>query len=315
MGSSIIRHTASLSVWPHRLAVILVYATLPLLFVGGLVTSKGAGLAVPDWPTTFGYNMFLYPWSQMVGNVFYEHGHRLIASGVGLLTIALAVAFWFREDRHWLRWLGAAALLLVILQGIIGGLRVVLLENTLAIVHAALAQAFFALTVSLATFTSPDWSGELKNEPISDGGRLRRLCAFTTGLIYLQAIVGAVLRHTGEGVDIHLLLAALVALHVLFILARIMKLHAAQSKLTRPARFLALLLLVQILLGLGSYFGKFTSMLGVSLETLVILTTTHLVTGALMLAASLLLTLRAYRFSATSKAPVDHKVLAEQVSG
>ena len=79
------------SVWPHRLAVILAGATFPLLFIGGLVTSKGAGLAVPDWPTTFGYNMFLYPWSEMVGNILYEHSHRLVAACVGLLTIALAV--------------------------------------------------------------------------------------------------------------------------------------------------------------------------------------------------------------------------------
>src|SRR5499433_4379383 len=114
------------SVWPHRLAVVLACATLPLLFIGGLVTSKGAGLAVPDWPTTFGYNMFLYPWAKMVGNIFYEHSHRLVASVVGLLTIALALTFWFQEKRTWLRWLGAAALMLVIAQGTIGGLRVVL---------------------------------------------------------------------------------------------------------------------------------------------------------------------------------------------
>ena len=156
-------------VWPHRLAVLLACATFPLLFIGGLVTSKGAGLAVPDWPTTFGYNMFLYPWSKMVGNIFYEHSHRLVASGVGLLTIALTLALWFHERRHWLRRLGYAALLLVILQGVVGGLRVVLLENTLAIVHAAFAQAFFALTVSLAIFTSPDWRSEPTEPAIADG--------------------------------------------------------------------------------------------------------------------------------------------------
>src|SRR6266496_6384873 len=127
------QNSGDVSVWPHRLAVILACATFPLLFIGGLVTSKGAGLAVPDWPTTFGYNMFLYPWSKMVGNIFYEHSHRLVASAVGLLTIALAIAFWLEERRHWLRRLGVAALLLVILQGVIGGLRVVLLEHTLAI--------------------------------------------------------------------------------------------------------------------------------------------------------------------------------------
>jgi heme a synthase len=315
IGSSIIPHTSSFSAWPHRLAVILACATLPLLFIGGLVTSKGAGLAVPDWPTTFGYNMFLYPWSKMVGNIFYEHSHRLVASAVGLLTIALTLTFWLQERRHWLRRLGVAALLLVILQGVIGGLRVVLLESTLATVHAAFAQAFFALTVSLAIFTSPDWNSEPTDKAITDGGRLSRLCAVTTGLIYLQAIFGAVLRHTGERVDAHLFFALLVTLHVSFILVRIMKLHSDRPKLTRPACFLAVLLLLQLMLGAGSYFGKFTSMLGLPMGVLVLLTTTHLVTGALMLATSLLLTLRAYRFSTTSRASIGQKVLTEQFSG
>jgi heme a synthase len=302
-------------VWPHRLAVLLACTTFPLLFIGGLVTSKGAGLAVPDWPTTFGYNMFLYPWSKMVGNIFYEHSHRLVASGVGLLTIALTLALWFQERRHWLRRLGYAALLLVIVQGVVGGLRVVLLENTLAIVHAAFAQAFFALTVSLAIFTSPDWRSEPTDPPIADGGRLSRLCAVTTGLIYLQAIFGAVLRHTGERIDAHLFFALLVTLHVIFILVRTMKFHQHRPKLTRPARVLAVFLIVQLVLGAGSYFGKFTSMLGLQVTVLVILTTTHLVIGALMLATSLLLTLRAYRFSTTAKASIGRKILTEQFSG
>jgi cytochrome c oxidase assembly protein subunit 15 len=324
------RMDPSFSPWPHRFAVILAGATLPLLFVGGLVTSKGAGLAVPDWPTTFGYNMFLYPWSKMVGAIFYEHSHRLAASAVGLLTVALALVFWFREQRSWLRWLGVTALLLVILQGIIGGLRVVLLESVLAMVHAALAQLFFALTVSLAIFTSREWdrgSSEPVNTPsvpllqrgeegdfaLFEGGRLARLCAITTGLIYVQAVFGAVLRHTGERLDAHLFLAALVMLHVVFILLRVLKLHADCPKVTRPARLLGGLLLFQFVLGLVSYLGKFTSMLGLAPEALVILTTTHLITGALMLATSLLLTLRAYRWLPTPKPLIPQKVLAESL--
>src|SRR4026209_699674 len=106
MEEPILPHPLTIYVWPHRIAVILVGATFPLLFIGGLVTSKGAGLAVPDWPTTFGYNMFLYPWSKMVGNIFYEHSHRLVASAVGFLTIALALSLWLQEHRKWLRWLG-----------------------------------------------------------------------------------------------------------------------------------------------------------------------------------------------------------------
>src|SRR5512139_1964148 len=157
MEASGVKVNSSFSPWPHRLAVLLACATFPLLFIGGLVTSLGAGLAVPDWPSTFGYNMFLYPWSKMIGGIFYEHSHRLVASSVGLITVALAWTFWSKEPRAWLRWLGVGALGLVILQGVLGGLRVVLLQQTLAIVHACIAQLFFALAVSLALFTSSEW--------------------------------------------------------------------------------------------------------------------------------------------------------------
>lgn len=302
------------SVWPQRLSVVLACATFVLLLIGGLVTSKGAGLAVPDWPTTFGYNMFLYPWSRMVGDVFYEHSHRLAASAVGLITIALALTFWFRERRQWLRWLGIAALAMVITQGIIGGLRVVLLEHTLAIVHAAFAHAFFALTVSLAVFTSSEWIDDPTGKPLADGGRLWRLCAATTGLIYLQAIFGAVLRHSGERLDAHLLLAALVGLHVVLILVRILKFHSDRAKLVRPAQLMAFLFALQLMLGAGSYFGKFTGLLPLPLGALVSLTTMHLLTGALVLAISLWLTLRSYRFSASTSASRAGEVLTEQFS-
>ena len=296
------QNSGDVSVWPHRLAVILACATFPLLFIGGLVTSKGAGLAVPDWPTTFGCN------------IFYEHSHRLIAAVVGVLTIALALTFWLQERRHWLRWLGAVALLLIILQGVIGGLRVVLLEHALAIVHAAFAQAFFALTVSLAIFTSAEWNDEPKIELITDSGRLRRLCAITTGLIYVQSVFGAVLRHTGGRLDAHLLFAALVTLHVVFILVRVMRSHADRPTFRRPSVVLCSLLVLQLMLGLASYIAKFTSALGLPMGALVVLTTTHLITGSLMLATSLLLTLRAYRYSVSSRLTGCRRVLTEQFS-
>ena len=235
----------------HRLALVTAAATLLLLFIGGLVTSKGAGLAVPDWPTTFGYNMFLYPWSKMIGNIFYEHSHRLVASGVGLLTILLAFSLWFHEPRRWMRWLGAAALGLVVTQGIIGGLRVVLLEEALAIVHACVAQAFFALTVSLVFFTSREWAEEPERVEPSDAARpfdrlravrelepLQRLSVLVTAMIYLQGAFGAVLRYTGAGIHYHLLFAALVALHVALLATRISRFHRGQSRLLRPAVFL-----------------------------------------------------------------------------
>jgi heme a synthase len=305
---------ASVSVWPHRLAVMTACATFPLLFIGGLVTSKGAGLAVPDWPTTFGYNMFLYPWSKMVGNIFYEHSHRLVASGVGLLTMALALSLWLQEPRKWLRWLGVTALLLVVLQGVLGGMRVVLLEHSLAIVHASLAQAFFALAVSLALFTSAEWREKMSDRPLADSNRLLRLAAVTTGLIYLQVFFGAVLRHTGLRLDAHLLFAALVMLHVLLLVIRIMSSHSDNSRLTRPAVFLTAVLVVQLFLGTVSYLAKFTTLLRIPVDATVVFTTTHLAIGALMLVTSLVLTLRCYRLPTVSKPARGQEVLAEQYS-
>jgi len=313
VSSTLIPYSAELSPWPHRLAVLLACATFPLLFIGGLVTSLGAGLAVPDWPTTFGYNMFFYPWSKMIGGIFYEHSHRLVASSVGLLTIALVLTFCFHERRQWLRWLGVAALFLVIVQGVLGGLRVVLLQHTLAILHACLAQIFFALTVSLVLFTSVEWRGPVQ-AAIADGGRLRRLAMITTALIYLQIVFGALLRHTGERLDAHLLIAALVAIHVVLLVLRITRTQADNAQLVRPSYFLVMLLLLQFALGALSYVGKFTTMLGWPIEAIVLLTTTHLIVGALMLATSLWITLKAHRFSASAQSGAPTKVLTEQYS-
>ncbi len=308
-----IPHSSAFSPWPHRLAVILACATFPLLFVGGLVTSLGAGLAVPDWPTTFGYNMFLYPWSQMIGGIFYEHSHRLVASFVGLLTIVLTLTLWFYERRPWLRWLGVAVLILVVVQGVLGGLRVVLLQHTLAMIHACLAQAFFALTVSLALFTSAQWRAPVSSA-ITDGGRLRRLATITAALIYLQIVFGALLRHMGERLDAHLLMAALVAVHIALLLLRVTRAHSKHPQLLRPSSFLGALLLLQVMLGAAAYVGKFTTILSWPSEVVVLLTTTHLIVGALMLASSLWIALIAHRLSASAQSGARGKVLTEQYS-
>ena len=134
------------------MAVLTAALTCVLIVFGGLVTNTGAALAVPDWPTTFGHNMLLFPWSEMVGGVFYEHSHRLLGALVGLCTLGLAVALWPRGGR--LRALGIVAVVTVVAQGVIGGLRVVLLTDALAMVHGPLAQAFFALVVGIAPVAS-----------------------------------------------------------------------------------------------------------------------------------------------------------------
>jgi len=293
-------------VWLHRFALLTAAATVPLLFVGGLVTSTGAALAVPDWPTTFGHNMFLYPWSEMVGGIFYEHSHRLMGSIVGLLTLTLALLLWIQEPRRWLRWLGVIAIGAIIAQGVLGGLRVVLRQETLAILHASFAQAFFALTVSVALFTSREWREESEEIQAADAGGLRRLSLLTTTFIFLQLISGAVLRHTGSRLDAHLLLAALVTIHGFLLAVRVLRNHSDQPKLVRPAVILVGLLILQLALGLGSYLGKFTALgAGLTPLTAVALTTSHVVIGALMLATSLVLTLRVYRLLTFPRPAVD----------
>lgn len=296
------RRAGAPSAWPHRLALVTAGATFLLILAGGLVTSTGAGLAVPDWPTTFGYTMFTYPWSMMVGGIFYEHSHRLIGSVVGLLTLALAMSLLMVESRRWLRWLGVLALALVILQGILGGLRVIWLADRLAIIHGALAQAFFALTVALVLFTSQEWRSQPWILDTSAVLPLLRLCGLTTGGIYLQLILGALLTHVGIRLDAHLGLAGLLAILIPALAARILTRHADRPGLVRPAVILCGLLVLQLLLGVGAYVNRFTSIpipfhsiLGLGLPV------GHRLTGGLLLVTSLVLTLRVSRLRGVAK--------------
>src|SRR5499425_128072 len=145
------------SKWLNRFAWLTCVATLLLICSGGMVTSKNVGLAVPDWPTTFGYNMFLFPVSKWVGGILFEHTHRLMGSVVGFLTIILAVWLWLGDDRRWLRNLGVIAVAGVILQGILGGLRVTMMKDQIGIFHACVAQAFLGLLVVIALVTTRFW--------------------------------------------------------------------------------------------------------------------------------------------------------------
>jgi cytochrome c oxidase assembly protein subunit 15 len=182
--------------WLHRFSFFTAIATLFLICSGGMVTSKGVGLAVPDWPTTFGYNMFLFPFSKWVGGIFFEHVHRLIASTVGLLTIILTVWLWRAENRRWLRHLGFAALALVILQGVLGGLRVTLLKDEIGVFHACLAQLFFGLLVVITLATSRLWQRIAEEKfPVEGARTLSRIAIFTTAVIYAQLALGATMRH------------------------------------------------------------------------------------------------------------------------
>jgi len=178
----------------HRVALLTAFSTFLLIVVGGLVTSKGAGMSVPDWPTTYGYNMFLFPYSKWVGGIFWEHSHRLIASGVGFLTLILAAVTFWKEKRTWVRWLAVAAVAAVILQGVLGGLRVTLYKDQIGIFHALLAQSFFGLVLVLAAVTSRgflagNWTGDAAAAP------LRRLAVAALFLTYFQLGIAATIRH------------------------------------------------------------------------------------------------------------------------
>ncbi|PYK91694.1 MAG: cytochrome oxidase biogenesis protein CtaA [Verrucomicrobia bacterium] len=187
--------------WLNRFAWFTAVASLLLICSGGMVTSKGVGLAVPDWPTTFGYNMFLFPVSKWIGGVLFEHTHRLIASTVGFLTIILAIWLWRTEDRHAVRMLGLIAVAGVILQGILGGLRVTMLKDQIGIFHACLAQAFLGLIVLIAITTTNFWrslgvnltglTGQV-SQPLL---RIKMMAIATTIAIYGQLALGATMRH------------------------------------------------------------------------------------------------------------------------
>ena len=185
----------------HIWALLTLAATFLLLCSGGIVTSKNVGMSVPDWPTTYGYNMFLFPVSQWVGGIFYEHSHRLIASGVGLMTVILAVWIFMVDSRRWVKFLGVAAVIAVCLQGLLGGLRVTLYKDELGIFHALLAQAFFCATAILTVATSGRFlRGEwdfFNPDPV-----LKNLVLATTVLVFVQLGLGATMRHEHAGLSI-----------------------------------------------------------------------------------------------------------------
>jgi len=285
-----------------------------LIVAGGLVTNTGAALAVPDWPTTFGHNMFLYPWSRMVGGVFYEHSHRLLGSLVGLLTLGLAASLWLTEPRGWVRRLGLLAVVLVCAQGLAGGLRVLLVRDALAIVHGCLAQAFFALTVALAVFTSPAWRAPAALMPPADGRTAAWLAMGASAALYLQIVLGALTTHAGW-IGLHLA-GAIVAVAVpAAAAARVLARHARRPALAWPARALGLLLGVQVTLGLGAYVARFTGLpVPGGAAAVLALPVAHRLTASLLLGAAVTLTLHAWRLGRPRAAEVPEAAAAPAMS-
>jgi cytochrome c oxidase assembly protein subunit 15 len=268
----------------HRLAVSTAVATVVLIVFGGLVTNTGAALAVPDWPSTFGHNMFLFPWAGMVGGVFYEHTHRLLGALVGLLTVALAASLWPRGGR--LRVLGLVALGVVIAQGVIGGLRVILLTDALAMVHGPLAQAFFALVAALAFLTAP----AAARPRVAVDRPQRRLALVAVATLYAQIVLGALLTHAGW-LWLHIAGAVIVFTAIPMVTARLRR--SGDSIAAPLSRVLLGLLVVQLVLGVGAYLSRFSAVwIPGEQVTMLVLPVAHRLVGGLMLATSVMLAIR-----------------------
>jgi cytochrome c oxidase assembly protein subunit 15 len=299
--SAITNWQSKMSKGLYRFALLVACATFLLIIAGANVTSHDAGLATSDWPRS---NGTFFP--KMVGNLFWEHGHRMVATAVGILTIGLAVYLQFRERRLWVRRLGWIALGGVIAQGLLGGLTVKMnLPLAVSAAHATLAQLFFLITVSLAVFTSRKWvTPDFSIAENGAGVSLRTLCVAALAVILTQLVLGATLRHSapwdqdlptglllahiGGAIAVTLILGATVAIVALR--------HRTEKYLTRPALIAALLLFVQLLLGLASYITRTASPYDPQpLTPMVSVTVAHVACGALVFATTIVLTLRVFR--------------------
>jgi cytochrome c oxidase assembly protein subunit 15 len=284
----------------NRFAILVACATFFLIIAGALVTSNDAGLATPDWPLSNGQ---VFP--KMVGNLFWEHGHRMVATTVGMLTIVLLIYILWKEKRSWVRKLGFFALLAVIAQGLLGGLTVkLMLPLAVSSAHATLAQLFFCTTVSLAVFTSRSW---IEAKPLlEEKGNvpLRYLCTGALVTIFLQLILGATLRHSAtwdRQLPVELILAHIggaVAVTLMLGSASlsVLRRHPEARFLTRPAIIALTLLVVQLCLGIAAYMTRLASPGDPQpLNPMIAITVAHVACGALVFVTTIVLTLRTYR--------------------
>lgn len=281
--------------WIYRFSWAVTLATVFLILAGGLVTSHEAGLAVPDWPTSYGQ---WFP--PMVGNVFWEHGHRMIAGAVGILTLLLALCIQFKVQQKNIKILAWTAVVAVMLQALLGGLTVIMmLPAAISITHACLAQTFLCLLVALTYYLgsiSTEGYQEKDAEIEDKQKRLRRLCILTTGFIYLQLVLGAAVRHTGSGIVFHILVAFLIIIHAVLLISRINRYHDEVAPLVHLSIALGVLVLIQFFLGIGSFVTTNLTSAGYAPSgEEIFFTAIHQTTGAVILATSFLMALMAHR--------------------
>jgi heme a synthase len=280
----------------HRFAVVLACWTFLLIIAGALVTSNDAGLSVPDWPTSFGS---LYKIPKLVGGVKFEHTHRMIAQGAGLLTIILAVGTWRAEKRRWMRVLGFAALGTVIAQGVLGGLTVLFfLPPPISSAHAALAQTFFCIAVAMALFTGRKW---IEEQPRVEFDQ-RRPSLFTLTLLsifvlYVQLTLGAMFRHHGLSWWPHVVHAVVVSLVLAWTAIRALTVYPQVDAVRRPAVLMLSLVIAQLCLGFTAFLTRVSwGRDAVQPELpMVLATVAHVAVGALLLATTVILAIQVWR--------------------
>jgi heme a synthase len=280
----------------HRFAIFTACATLVLVVAGALVTSNDAGLSVPDWPTSFG-SFFKMP--QMVGGVRYEHGHRMVAEFVGLLSIVLAIWIWRVDKRRWLQLLGLAALATVIAQGVLGGITVLFfLPPVISSAHAAVAQTFFCIAVAIVLFTGRRWVEEQPRAELDQ----RRPALFTLTLLsifvlYVQLILGAMFRHHGLSWWPHVINAGVVAIVLSWTAVRAISVYTHVDDVRRPAIAMLGLMVAQLCLGFLAFITRVMWGRDAAQPELpmVIATVVHVAVGALLLATTVVLAIQVWR--------------------
>jgi len=300
--------------WTALFSKVAVAATFLLVVAGGLVTSNEAGLAVVDWPNTFGSNLFLFPLARMTGGIYYEHAHRLFGALVGLTTIVLAIRLWRRDDRPWLRRLAIVAVVLVILQGLLGGLRVtggftlstsetdMAPSIALAVLHGVLGQVFLSLMVAIAVVTSRWWRLAPVAEPRSTVGGDRSIQSWLVATLVVQLVLGAVQRHLAWGLIIHISLAAVVVMLAVIAGARAWGLYHGVWPVQRLGQALIGGVVVQVTLGIAALaVTQGRAVVGSPTTLEVTITTAHQATGAALLALAVTLLLWTRRLFAVER--------------
>ena len=325
--------------WAFRAALGVAVLTFVMISAGGMVTSMDAGDAVPDWPLSYNSLMPVQQ-IQTVAGVIYEHGHRVVGWVLGILTITLAVTLFRSDTRRWMRRLGIVALVLVCLQGGLGGLRVLVVSNesvqkallssptpeavhgmriTLAVIHTGFGQALLGLMCVIAAASSRSWIADGGQEATAGAMRVRRVGLVTIAILFVQILLGAVRRHTNGTIALHMTGAFVASAAVLYLYIRVLLSCPKVRALVRPANLLLLGIGIQLMLGFFSWgltntaiaSGKaLPDLMGSELLASIILTA-HLAIGAALLAGCVILTARAYRFLAPTPELRDAAIAAK----